>query len=112
MPSADVDTFCRDNLPPVDQWPDFCFTLPELQYSDRLNCVSELLDRWLTPMHRQRPCLITATETLAYERLAELVNRIANVMVRDLGVIPGNRVLLRGPNCIMLVAAHLAVMKM
>ena len=112
MPSADVDTFCRDNLPPVDQWPDFHFTLPELEYSERLNCVSELLDRWLTPMHRQRPCLITATETLAYERLAELVNRIANVMVRDLGVIPGNRVLLRGPNCIMLVAAHLAVMKM
>ncbi len=112
IPSAHVDTFPRDNLPPQDQWPDFRFTLPELQYPDRLNCVTELLDRWLTADHRGQPCLITPSQTLSYEQTADMVNRIANVLVRDLGVVPGNRVLLRGPNNIMLVASYLAVMKM
>ena len=42
--SAHVDTFCRDNLPPADQWPELLFDLPELAYPDRLNCAVELLD--------------------------------------------------------------------
>ena len=45
--SAHVDTFARDNLPPREQWPEFLFDLPELQYPERLNCVTELLDRWV-----------------------------------------------------------------
>ena len=44
-PSAHVDTFCRDNLPPADQWPELLFDLPDVQYPDRLNCATELLDR-------------------------------------------------------------------
>lgn len=112
IPSAHVDTFCRDNLPPQDEWPDFLFNLPELQYPDRLNCVTELLDRWATSDHKHAPCLISPTQNLSYVRTAELVNRIANVLVHDLRIVPGNRVLLRGPNTIMLVAAYLAIMKM
>ena len=45
--TAHVDTFARDNLPPPDQWPEFIFTRPELQYPPRLNCVSAFLDRWV-----------------------------------------------------------------
>jgi 2-aminobenzoate-CoA ligase len=110
-PSAHVDTFARDNLPPRAQWPDFLFTLPELNYPERMNCVVDLLDRWIAAGHGERPCLISPAETLSYGQLAERVNRIANAVTRDFGVVPGHRVLLRGPNSPMMVAAYLAVIK-
>lgn len=110
-PSAHLDTFARDNLPPRDQWPEFVFSLPELQYPARLNCVTELLDKWITAGQGDRPCLIAANETISYAQLAERVNRIANVLTRDLGMVAGHRVLLRAPNSPMMVAAYLAVIK-
>jgi 2-aminobenzoate-CoA ligase len=110
-PSAHLDSFARDNLPPRAQWPDFLFDLPELKYPDRMNCAVELLDRWTASGHGDRPCLISPTESLSYAQLAERVNRIANVLTRDLGVLPGHRVLLRGPNSPTMVAAYLAVIK-
>jgi 2-aminobenzoate-CoA ligase len=109
--SAHVDTFARDNLPPRAQWPDFLFGLRELNYPERMNCVSELLDRWIAAGAGDRPCMISPGETLSYAQLAERVNRIANVLTGDLGLVPGNRVLLRGPNSPMMVAATLAVIK-
>ena len=111
IPSAHVDTFVRDNLPPREQWPDFLFTLPELQYPDRLNCISEFVDKWVAAGQGDRPCLISPAETLSYAQLAERVNRIANVLTRDLGMVPGNRVLLRSANNPMMVAAYFAVIK-
>jgi 2-aminobenzoate-CoA ligase len=110
-PSAHVDTFARDNFPPRDQWPDFRFTLPELQYPERLNCITDFVDRWISEGRGDIPCLISPTETLSYRQLAERVNRIANVLTRDLGMVPGNRVLLRSPNSPMMVAAYFAVIK-
>jgi 2-aminobenzoate-CoA ligase len=109
--TAQVDTFARDNLPPRAQWPDFRFALPELNYPDRMNCAVELLDRWIAQGRGDAPCLIAPTETLSYVQLAQQVNRIANVLTRTLGVSPGHRVLLRGPNSPMMVAAYLAVIK-
>ncbi len=109
--SAHVDTFARDNLPAPEQWPDFLFDLPEVQYPERLNCVSAFIDDWLAAGHGDRECLISPTETVSYAGLAGRVNRIANVLTRDLGVVPGNRVLLRGPNSPMMVAAYFAVIK-
>jgi 2-aminobenzoate-CoA ligase len=109
--SAHLDSFARDNLPPRAQWPDFRFDLPELQYPERMNCAVEFLDRWLAAGHGSRPCLISPTETLTYAQLAERVNRIANALTRDLGMVPGHRVLLRGPNSPTMVAAYLAVIK-
>jgi 2-aminobenzoate-CoA ligase len=110
-PSAHLDTFARDNLPPRAQWPDFLFDLPELKYPERMNCAVELLDRWVASGEGDRPCLISPTESLSYAQVAERVNRIANVLTRDLGLLPGHRVLLRGPNNPMMVAAYLAVIK-
>ena len=110
--SAHVDTFARDHLPAPEQWPDFLFNVPEVRYPDRLNCVSAFVDDWLASGHGDRECLISPTETLSYAGLAERVNRIANVLTRDLGVVPGNRVLLRGPNSPMMVAAYFAVIKL
>ena len=106
-----IDTFARDNLPPREQWPEFKFDLPELQYPERLNCVTEWVDRWVAAGQGDRPCLISPAETLTYAQLHERVNRIANVLTRDLGLVPGGRVLLRAPNNPMMVAAYFAVIK-
>jgi 2-aminobenzoate-CoA ligase len=109
--SAHLDTFARDNLPPRAQWPQFRFDLPELQYPERVNCAVELLDRWVAGGAGDRPSVFAPAESLTYAQLAERVNRIANVLTRDLGMVPGHRVLLRGPNSPMMVAAYLAVIK-
>ena len=106
-----IDTFARDNLPPRRAWPEFLLDLPELTYPERLNCVGELLDRWIAAGQGDRACLISPAESLTYAGLSERVNRIANVLTRDLGLQSGNRVLLRGPNNPMMVAAYLAVIK-
>jgi 2-aminobenzoate-CoA ligase len=109
--SAHVDSFARDNLPPREEWPDFRFTLPELNYPDRINCVSRLLDHWISTGEGARDCLITPAATLSYAELAAQVDRIAHALTRDLGLVPGGRVLLRGPNTPVMVAATLAVIK-
>ena len=109
--SGHVDTFARDNLPPRSQWPEFKFTLPELQYPERLNCATEFVDKWVACGDGGRIAVISPTETLTYAQLAERINRIANVLTRDLGMAPGNRVLLRAPNNAMAISAYLAVIK-
>ncbi|HXD14356.1 MAG TPA: AMP-binding protein [Xanthobacteraceae bacterium] len=109
--SAHVDTFARDHLPAPEQWPEFSFDLPDLRYPERLNCVSAFVDDWLAAGHGDRDCLISPSERLSYADLAERINRIANVLTRDLAMVPGNRVLLRGPNSPMMVAAYFAVIK-
>src|SRR5215203_1194655 len=94
--TAHVDTFARDNLPPRDQWPAFLFTRPELHYPERLNCCARFLDRWAAEGRADEPCLVSPAESLTYGQLHERVNRIANVLVQKLGLVPGGRVLLRG----------------
>jgi 2-aminobenzoate-CoA ligase len=111
-PSAHVDTFCRDHLPPGETWPEMIFELPGVRYADRLNCATELLTAVLADLGPERPCLLTPTgESWSYGELERTSNRIANVLTRDLGVVPGNRVLLRGPNNPWLVACWFAVLK-
>jgi 2-aminobenzoate-CoA ligase len=109
--SAHVDTFAGDNLPPRTEWPDFTFDLPALRYPERLNAAVELLDRAVARGADEKPCVYSPSENLTYAALLERVNRIANVLTRDLELVPGNRVLLRGPNNPMMFAAYLAVMK-
>ncbi|MGK9166878.1 benzoate-CoA ligase family protein [Inquilinus limosus] len=109
--SAHVDSFARDNLPPRDQWPEFRFTLPSLQYPPRLNCIAELLDRHVAEGHGDRPCLIAPGIEWSYADLLDRVNRIARVLVRDARLVPGNRVLLRSANNPMMVACTLAALK-
>jgi 2-aminobenzoate-CoA ligase len=110
-PSAHVDTFARDNLPPPEALPDFLFTLPDLRYPARLNAVTELLDRHLAVGRGDAACLVAPGGTWSYRGLATRVNCIANVLTRDLGMQAGERVLLRSANTPMLVAAYLAVIK-
>jgi 2-aminobenzoate-CoA ligase len=106
---ASFDTFASDNLPPRKQWPDLL--LEGLDYPDQLNCVTVLLDDRVAASDASRPCLVSLTETWSYADLRDRVNRIANVLTHQLGMIRGNRVLLRAPNTPMMVAAYLAVIK-
>jgi len=112
-PSAHVDTFCRDNLPPRDQWPDLEFTLPDLTYPDRLNCAHALLADTIAAHGADRPCLLPQDEAgqqWSYADLARTASQIAAVLTDDLGLVPGNRVLLRGPNNPWLVACWFGVL--
>jgi len=109
--SAHVDTFARDNLPPRDQWPDLIFTLPELQYPEQMNCVTELVDTWIEQGHGDAPALFDHTGMMTYKQLQERVDQVAHVLTRDMGLVPGNRVLLRSANNMMLAICWLAVAK-
>jgi 2-aminobenzoate-CoA ligase len=112
LPTAHVDTFCRDHLPREDPWPELVFTMPELQYPDRLNAATALLDEVVARHGGDRPCLHQpGLPTWSYADLLAAANRIAHVLVEDLGVVPGNRVLLRGPNNQWLSAAWFGVLK-
>jgi 2-aminobenzoate-CoA ligase len=109
--TAHVDTFAQDNLPPKSEWPELRFELPELKYPGRLNCATELLDKPVTRGHGHRIALRTPDGECTYTQLFTQANRIANVLVREMGLKPGNRVLLRGPNNPMMAACWFAVMK-
>ena len=106
-----IDTFARDNLPPKDQWPEFKFDLPELQYPARMNCASVLVDDMVRAGHGERIALRAPDGECSYAQLQAQANRLANLLVRDMGLVPGNRVLLRGPNNPMMAASWLAVFK-
>ena len=111
-PSAHADTFCRDNLPPDGLWPDFLFTLPELQYPERLNAAAELLDATAGKLGGGRPCLLGEDRiTWSYDDVVRISNQVAWVLADELGVVPGNRVLLRGPNNPWLAVCWLGVLK-
>ncbi len=110
--SAHVDQFVRQRLPPQDLWPRMDWSgVPELAYPDRLNCVSELLDRWIAEGNGDRIAFHHTAGPWSYCRLFETANRIANVLIEDLGVVPGNRVLLRATNQPVLVACWFGVLK-
>ncbi len=111
IPSAHLDTFARDHLPPAGQWPVLEFTTDLLQYPDRLNAAAELIDvpaaTW-----PDRPAVRTPDGvTWTYADLRARANQVARVLTEDLGLVPGSRVLLRSPNNPWTVAAWLGILK-
>jgi 2-aminobenzoate-CoA ligase len=96
--TAHVDTFARDNLPPREQWPELIFDIPEVQYPARLNCAVELLDANVRNGRGDKPVIYGADGTLTYVQMLAKVNQAAHVLVEDMGLLPGNRILLRGAN--------------
>jgi len=109
--TAHTDTFARDNLPPRSQWPELLFEQQELKYPARMNCATELLDKPVTRGHGHRIALRAPEGECSYTQLFTQANRLAHVLVKDMGLQPGNRVLLRGPNNPMMAACWFAVMK-
>ncbi len=110
-PSAHVDTFARDHLPPFDQWPDLLLDRPEFQYPERLNVGVELTDRLVEKGFGDNVALIGNGRRRTYKELADWSNRLAHALVENYGVKPGNRVLIRSGNNPALVAAWLAASK-
>jgi 2-aminobenzoate-CoA ligase len=110
-PSAHVDTFARDNLPPFDQWPDILLDRPAFQYPERLNAGVELTDRMVEQGFGDHVALIGNGRRRTYKELADWSNRLAHALVENYGVKPGNRVLIRSGNNPALVAAWLAATK-
>ena len=119
LPSSHTDTFTRDRLPPKDQWPVFIADRPELHYPDTLNAATELVDRHVHSSRGQRTAVHGVTDIerhggpfrWTYAELQDKVNRIAQVLTQDMGLVPGNRILLRGGNSPMMAACLLASMK-
>jgi 2-aminobenzoate-CoA ligase len=110
--SAHVDTFARDHLPPARLWPTLEFATELLRYPDRLNAATELIDVPVATFGPDRPALRTPDgDVWTYGRLQRRANQIAHVLVEDLGLVPGNRVLLRSPNNPWTVAAWLGILK-
>ena len=112
-PTAHVDTFIRDNMPTPDLWPEMDYSvLPELAaYPARMNAAVELLDKQVAAGFADRPAILFGDLTWTYADLLDKANRIANVLVKDCGFVPGERVLLRSGNHPMLIAAWLGVLK-
>jgi 2-aminobenzoate-CoA ligase len=110
-PSAHVDTFSRDNLPPFDQWPDILLNRPEFQYPERLNAAVELTDRMVERGFGDHIALIGNGRRRTYKELTDWSNRLAHALVENYGIKPGNRVLIRSGNNPALVAAWLAATK-
>jgi len=110
-PSAHVDTFARDNLPPLDQWPDLILDRPEFQYPERLNVAVELTDRMVEKGFGDRVALIGNGRRRTYKELTDWSNRLAHALVENYSVKPGNRVLIRSGNNPALVAAWLGATK-
>ncbi|THD83760.1 2-aminobenzoate-CoA ligase [Aliigemmobacter aestuarii] len=108
-PSAHVDTFTRDNLPPPDLWPDLL--LDGFDYPEWLNAAVELTDRMVERGFGDHTALIGNGRMRTYKELTDWTNRIAHALVEDYGVKPGNRVLIRSANNPAMVACWLAATK-
>ena len=111
LPSAHSDTFARDRLPAAEQWPDLVFDLEDVRYPERLNCARELLRGPIERFGADRRCLISDTDSWTYGEVDERSDQVAHVLTEELGVVPGNRVMLCGPNSPWLVACWLGVLK-
>lgn len=109
--TAHLDRFVIDRLPPPEDWPELIFQRPELQFPQHLNACVELLDKAVAEGHADRLAIIGKDIRWTYRDLQETVDRLANLLVGEMGLVPGNRVLLRGANTPWLAACWLAVWK-
>ncbi|MGC8493102.1 MAG: AMP-binding protein [Syntrophobacteraceae bacterium] len=109
--TAHVDSFVRENLPAPELLPDFVFETTELQFPERLNAAAALLDKPVAEGAGERPAVIGKDIRWTYRDLQSHVNRLAHVLTEDMGLVPGNRVLLRGANTPWFAAGWLAVWK-
>lgn len=111
--SAHVDPFCQQGLPPISQWPTMHWDAAELAYPSQLNAGVALLDDGVARSWGDRPCMTAADGSVSftYGELLDWANRIGAVLVEDLGLQPGNRVLLHCFNNPWAVACWFAVVR-
>ncbi len=109
--TSHIDRFVLDHLPPSPQQPDLIFSLPELAYPERLNAAAELLRRAHAAAGPDARALIDFDHEFSWSRVDAISGRMARVLVEDMGLVPGNRVLLHGPNSSWTVMAWFAILK-
>jgi len=109
--SVQTDRFVHDRLPLPEQRAQMCYDLPELRIADQANLVDVLLGQIEARGWMDKPFLRSDKITLTYLDASERINRIAQVLTEDFGLVPGNRVLLRGGNSIGMALAWLGVVK-
>jgi 2-aminobenzoate-CoA ligase len=107
MSTSHLDTFVRDRLPPPEAQPEFLFELPELRYPERLNAAVELIDR----ADPDALAVVNDAGSWTYGEMRDMSDRIARLLTEVEGLVPGNRVLLRGPNTATMFAAWLGILK-
>ena len=107
--SSHTDTFARDSLPPLESWPEFL--LDGFDYPDFLNVGTELTDAMVEKGFGDNTALIGNGRRRTYKELTDWTNRIAHTLVDDMGVQPGNRLLIRSANNPAMVACWLAATK-
>jgi len=106
------DNFAHESLPNQETQPDYTFLdLPQFQRPEMLNCVERLLDNHIKEDRGDRVCIRTFESTWTYQELYEKSNQIAHVLVNDLGLQSGNRVLIRSSNNPIMVACWFAIVK-
>ena len=108
-PTAHIDTFARDHLPPAEDWPDFLYS--GFDYPEHLNVAVELTDRMVEKGFGDNVALIGHGRLRTYKELADWTNRLARALTEDLGIVPGNRILIRSANNPAMVACWIAAMK-
>lgn len=106
--TAHADDFCERSLPPPEMRP--IIELGGLKYPEQLNAAVELLDH-IAAKQPNAVAIHAHSGNWTYGKLLDTANRVARVLVEDLGMVPGNRVLLRGPNHAWMVACWFAVLK-
>lgn len=111
MTSAQTDRFVHDRLPPREQWPELRYDRPELRIPDQANVIHTLFARAIANGHGERPFLRSEERTLSYTEARAEVARMAHVLTQTMGLVPGNRVLLRGGNSVAMALAWLAVVQ-
>ena len=109
FPSAHLDTFTRDSLPPHELWPKID-GLDDLGYPERINAARELIEKNLEAGRGDQVAIVGAEGEMTYRELDLLVKQISQFF-ESAGIKPGNRILLRGPNNLSIVAIWLAVLR-
>lgn len=106
-----ADNFANDHLPPTELQPDYILAHSDFQFPEHLNCVDRLLDDHIAHGRGNAVAIRTFTETWTYQDLYDKSNQIAHVLIEDLGMVSGNRVLIRAANNPMFVACWFAILK-
>ncbi len=109
--SVQIDQFVHQGLPLAEYMPTLCFDLPELQFPAQINLVEALFAKATAKAFDSRAFLRSDTVTFTFAQAQEKVNRIANLLTDVHGLVPGNRVLLRGGNSVGMAMCWLAVVK-
>jgi 2-aminobenzoate-CoA ligase len=106
-----TDRFVYSQLPPRSEWPVFLTLGHEPQPEHAFNLVDQLLQGSLQQPWADRPLFRSSSHTWTYREVIALVNQRVRVLVHDLQLQPGNRVLIRGGNSMGFALAWLAVVK-